>query len=205
LKKNLPDILQTGFDYVVREINKLRANEYLNIKEFLLSEDFNNILKNWNIFLLNLNHGVSEKKIIDFALNSIFLRYQSIVKKGKKINPETPDEELHQLRIECKKLRYLLEFFISILPENETKKLIEQIRNFQLFLGKFNDFSVQQNFVYRILNEVELAENEKIKFMTAVGGLINYLHIQKIEIRKYFDIEFTKFISHTPQFIIPKK
>jgi len=205
LKNNLPEVLRNGLDYVIREVKILRAKEFIIVRDFILSQDFKNILTNWSNFILNIDQGVSEKKILDFALNSIYLRYQNIIKKGKKINSETPDTELHQLRIECKKLRYLLEFLISILPENESKKLILQIRTFQVFLGKFNDFSVQQEFVYRIITEVELAENEKIEFMTAVGGLINYLHFQKIEIRKNFDIEFAKFLSHTPQFIIPKK
>ena len=37
--------------------------------------------------------------------------YKRIQRQQASLNPDTPDEEVHALRIHCKKLRYLLEFF----------------------------------------------------------------------------------------------
>jgi CHAD domain-containing protein len=84
----------------------------------------------------------------------IYKRYRRIVKKGSKISETTPDEKLHELRIDCKKLRYLLEFFTSLFPENEMKKLVKQLKQLQENLGDFNDLSVQQEFLVNHLGRL---------------------------------------------------
>jgi len=53
-------------------------------------------------------------------------------------------EVLHQLRIECKKLRYMLEFFRSLYTPSQIKGLIRTLRRLQDNLGDFNDCEVQQ-------------------------------------------------------------
>ncbi len=55
-----------------------------------------------------------------------------------------PDEAVHQVRIQCKKLRYLVEFFSELLPAEETEHIEKQLRRLQNTLGLFNDYSVQQ-------------------------------------------------------------
>ncbi len=66
---------------------------------------------------------------------------------------DTEDEVVHQLRINCKKLRYLMEFFAPLFPENEIKTLIKALKLLQDNLGNFNDYSVQQIFLRQVLNE----------------------------------------------------
>lgn len=62
---------------------------------------------------------------------------------------ETGDTQgLHRLRIECKKLRYLFEFFISILPADETAGLIRRLRTLQDVLGRLHDLDVQEELVH---------------------------------------------------------
>jgi len=57
--------------------------------------------------------------IIDLARKRIYKRYQRVVSDGDYILTHTQDELLHALRIECKKLRYLMEFFASLFPKKE--------------------------------------------------------------------------------------
>jgi len=45
------------------------------------------------------------------VFSAIHRRYRKICKLAAGIDAATPDEGIHQLRIECKKLRYLMEFF----------------------------------------------------------------------------------------------
>ena len=40
-------------------------------------------------------------------------RYRGVVRRGRGITSASSDESLHALRIRCKQLRYLLEFFAS--------------------------------------------------------------------------------------------
>jgi len=63
---------------------------------------------------------------------------------GGTIQPTSPDELLHQVRIECKKLRYLMEFFSELIPDVTNVMLQKRLRRLQSRLGDFNDASVQQ-------------------------------------------------------------
>ena len=46
-----------------------------------------------------------------YACALIWKRYRKVCKLARSITPDTPDEIVHDLRIDCKKLRYLMEFF----------------------------------------------------------------------------------------------
>ena len=53
-------------------------------------------------------------------------------------------EAVHRLRIECKKLRYLMEFFAELFPKEEGSAVLRLLRRLQTRLGEFNDALVQQ-------------------------------------------------------------
>ena len=58
-------------------------------------------------------------------------RYRNIRRIAAVIAVDTPDEVVHELRIECKKLRYLLEFFKELIPEEEGAALLKSLRRLQ--------------------------------------------------------------------------
>ena len=78
------------------------------------------------------------------AFRRIWKRFRKIRRIARKIGPETPDEAIHRLRIECKKLRYLMEFFAELIPPEEGGRLVKLLKRLQGRLGEFNDASVQQ-------------------------------------------------------------
>ena len=59
-------------------------------------------------------------------------------------------ESLHRLRIDCKKLRYLLEFFRSLYPPREAASLIKSLKSLQGVLGDIHDLAVHQEMARRI-------------------------------------------------------
>ena len=59
----------------------------------------------------------SDVPAIALARKFMLKRFKTVLKRGKAINDDTPDEALHDLRIDCKKLRYLLEFFASLFSQ----------------------------------------------------------------------------------------
>ncbi|MGB3221516.1 MAG: CHAD domain-containing protein [Desulforhopalus sp.] len=116
-----------------------------------------------------------EEKSLAFACKSILKRYDKVCKIARSIDDETEDETVHQLRINCKKLRYLIEFFAPIFPEDEIKSLIKSLKVLQDNLGNFNDYSVQQEFLRQVLNEkmggfggAELKVAESVGALTAM-------------------------------------
>ena len=89
---------------------------------------------------------------LDFACRLVLKRYGKVCKIARSIDGKTADDVIHQLRIHCKKLRYLMEFFSPLFPENEIKTLIKSLKVLQDNLGNFNDYSVQQKFLRHVLD-----------------------------------------------------
>ena len=68
-------------------------------------------------------------------------RYRGVLRRGREITSASRDESLHALRIQCKRLRYLLEFFRPAyggLLKAETRRL----KKLQDVLGDFQDACV---------------------------------------------------------------
>lgn len=129
--------------------------------------------------------------ILPLAKATIFKRYQKILKMGKRIATDSPDEHFHDLRLQCKKLRYLLEFFTGLFPRKTVAGLIKQLKQLQETLGELNDINVQQEFMLAQL------QNQRQTPMTsgATGGLITQMATTREEIRSQFFTAFEKFQS----------
>ena len=125
-----------------------------------------------------------------------------MLKRGKAINDDTPDEALHDLRIDCKKLRYLLEFFASLFSKNKMDKLIGYMKKLQDNLGDFNDLSVQQQELMTYLNEVlpRSRRADRLLCAAAIGGLIARLHDQQRVVRREFASAFRHIFGQKKMF-----
>ncbi len=77
----------------------------------------------------------------DAAWQLIGKRYKSVRRDGRAITPGSPDESLHALRIQCKRLRYLFEFFYPIYGK-VLKPQIKRLKKLQDVLGEFQDACV---------------------------------------------------------------
>lgn len=81
------------------------------------------------------------------AHDTLWLHFKQVESYCLEITPKSPDTNIHALRIECKKLRYLLEYFAPILPKKAAKQQITHLKSLQDTLGNFNDSSVQLAFL----------------------------------------------------------
>lgn len=100
---------------------------------------------------------------------------------------------VHKLRIECKKLRYLLEFYSSLFKFGLIPALIRQLKILQDYLGEFNDYSVQQAALHDYINKMTFKDEKNKQIIAAIGFLIGKLNERQIEVRKDFTKTFHKF------------
>jgi CHAD domain-containing protein len=133
--------------------------------------------------------------IIDLARKRIYAKYRRTVKDGNLILDDTKDEMLHLLRIECKKLRYLLEFFSSLFPRKKVNVLIEQLKKLQDNLGDFNDFCIQEEYLLKIAEELPTTDQQAKKTLVAIGSLIGTLDEKKQAAKDAFAKTFTDYAS----------
>lgn len=165
------------FEYFRKE----RAKEYKAVRKVVLSKKYDRrIGKLEKLFANDENLAIGPSGMepsLDFGCRLILKRYKQVCKIAKKIDDSSPDEIVHQLRISCKKLRYLMEFFTPLFPGRNIKELIKALKRLQDNLGRFNDYSVQQSFLREVLRET-LPEFKKDKIIVteSIGALTAMLY-----------------------------
>jgi CHAD domain-containing protein len=196
----VPESLRPGVLQLFRSLKVKRRNEMKILTAAMAGTAYQAALENLEKFAdkdrradrLSLS---GRRPIIETAKTVIAKRYRSIVKSGRKITLATPDQKIHDLRIDCKKLRYLLEFFASLFPNEEMKTLIKQLKILQDNLGTFNDLSVQQAFLYDHLKGLHATSQRATNMAASTGGLICRLYGQQSGVRDAFFVIFKQFDS----------
>ncbi len=146
----LPENLWPGFEQLFRQVKRRRGHAHKKVAAFLGGEDY---LEKVGFLLRSLQSEPefigqqARHEIKPLVGRKIMRQYRLIQSAGDAIDRETPDAAVHELRIECKKLRYLLELFAELFPRDKLKVLIRDLKVLQDNLGRFNDFSVQREFL----------------------------------------------------------
>jgi len=112
--------------------------------------------------------------------------YRRVYECGRMIAPETRAEALHALRIDCKMLRYLVEFFRSLYPAKEVVELVDALRQLQDNLGDFNDLQVQQDSLCTFAREMSDEGLASVESLLAMGRLVEHLSQRQIGERQRF-------------------
>ena len=129
-----------------------RAEAQKKFVEMLKSSQYRKNIKQWHDYL---EHSGTESfppdkpsmavyKLADELLWNV---YQQTIKQGNAITSKSKASALHELRKTFKKLRYLMEFFLSIYPAGKMAELITALKALQEKLGKFNDLDVHVGIV----------------------------------------------------------
>ena len=118
-----------------------------------------------------------------------------VLKRGSAIDDDTPAAALHRLRIECKKLRYLLSFFASLYDRQEIARLIAALKKLQDNLGDFNDYEVQQAWLTQCARDMSADGTAPVETLLAMGRLEDRLQIRQEEERHRFGQRFALFAA----------
>jgi CHAD domain-containing protein len=79
-------------------------------------------------------------------------RFRKLRARGDRIGPGSEPAEFHRLRIHGKRLRYALEFFADLYPE-QTRQLIKRLVTLQDLLGQHQDADVAISRLRRLAGE----------------------------------------------------
>jgi CHAD domain-containing protein len=128
-----------------------------------------------------------------WALQRVAKAHRRLVKRGRCIDRRSPDEQLHELRIDAKKLRYLLEFFRSLVPAGELGTLVKELKRLQDNLGDFNDACVQSELLRGLARDLEERGRASADTLLAIGRLVERAEARKAVERADFEARFTRF------------
>jgi CHAD domain-containing protein len=193
------------FDY----LRSHRAQALQDVIAFIDSSAYAQILKDWQDFLYDpqANEEAVERQppanaavpIISLASRRIRRWYQRVIAEGNALTIQPQDSQMHALRIKCKKLRYLIEFFQSVYPPDKVSLLVNQLKKLQDNLGEFNDLSVQQAYLLELAGKLPLDQEQTrlaaARALVATGSLVNSLAVRQQEVRNHFAETFKGFAS----------
>lgn len=177
-----------------------KRREHRKLVKALKSKRYRNLLKGWREFLAQPVPRTSRlpratQPIGQVASDRIWRVYAKVIRKGGAIKAGSPAEKLHRLRIDCKKLRYLMEFFRSLYPPDELDRLLRELKRLQNNLGDFNDFAVQRETLKRMAAQRDAARRLPVETLMCIGRLLERLEAGQRKERSKFMRRFRAFSS----------
>lgn len=170
------DVLLEQLPELAAEVCPENAADLEPLREFLLGErataqqamvkvlrgsKYRRLLRTWRAFLEKppkvtaRSAPNAERPILEVARERIYAVYRGIRKKTRAFKAPVPAEDLHQLRIDCKKLRYLLELFRSLWGADEIADVLADLKHLQDLLGEMNDLEVQKGRLLELARALE--------------------------------------------------
>ena len=203
-RSRLPTLVQNDLGPLHGFLQTHQTIEQRTLAKALNSSRYRKLINGWRTYLdtpapKRSTLPNATRPISQVANERIWRVYRRVLKEGHAITPETPAENLHELRKTCKKLRYLMEFFQSLYPAQDIKALIKVLKVLQDNLGDFQDFEVQvaklKEFSHQMMKEAKAPAET---FM-AMGILVESLDQRQHETREEFAARFQQFAMHENQ------
>ncbi len=196
---SLPESVRRDLGPLKEFLEHHQRLEQRKLVQTLDSRRYQRLIRDWSAYLEQpaaepvagqFNAG---RPIVEIGSERIWKTYRKVAKEGRAIGPETPAEALHDLRIRCKKLRYLLEFFRSLYPAKKIGPLIASLKKLQDNLGDFNDYEVQQGALAEFARQMRDEGETPVETLLAMGRLVDHLETGQHNERLAFHERFALF------------
>lgn len=180
----------------------LRAHEDQERERCSLALDsarYRSLLREWTDFLGRPPATEAEpedaaRPVRDVAAERITKAFARVARRGAEIEQASPAATFHRLRLDCKKLRYLLEFFAGLFDGDEGASAVRTLRRIQDSLGKINDLRVQADWLQRFPGSET----------GAAAALSGHLERRQREERAAFVEGFASFIDRANEIAIER-
>jgi len=201
-KALLPSSLRNDIDPLFVYLSNKRSKALKQVVKSFGSNKYRQIFHEWEIFLNEPPKDVpktsnADLSILTLAQKRIYKQYRLIFDSINQISENVDDKKLHALRIECKKIRYLLEFFSSLFSCKEMNTLLDQLKKLQNKLGVLNDLFVHQEYLLNISEELPATHNKNKRTLVSIGSLIGALDREMRVVKKSLFKTFRDFGSPT--------
>ena len=119
--------------------------------------------------------------------------YRRVLRRGSRITPASPAEDLHDLRKRCKELRYLLEIFAPVLDPGGAGGAVKELKALQDVLGTFQDSEAQREADLRAGRRHDGGGDADARTMLAMGEIAARLQESMQASRAEFAATFASF------------
>lgn len=164
----------------------------------LESSRYRKLISDWHAYLTSplpmrssLHNAL--RPAYDVVCKRIWRMYRRVISEGEAIRPGSPPEDLHELRKSCKKLRYLMEFFLSLYPKNKTRQLINALKSLQDQLGEYQDLHVQLASLATIRAQIIAETVATERMLVAFDLILRTIDHRQEKVREMFTARFGTF------------
>lgn len=178
--------------------------EQRRLAQILDGAELQGLLAQWRAFLETPVPDSPEAKdastpIKQVADARIWRMAKRVRREGRAITPESPATEMHELRKSSKKLRYLMEFFQSLYPEDAIRPLIRLLKDLLDNLGSFQDLAVQAAHLRELAGRMRAEGQADTDTLLAMGALIGQVMERQQQARDAFAEVFAGFLAAESQ------
>ncbi|MGE5140783.1 MAG: CHAD domain-containing protein [Rudaea sp.] len=178
----LPLERQRSLDPLISDWQARRARAQKDLVHFLDAQDYREWVKRVERFIESKNESDAARvgDVIPWMLWKRYTKVREFEPRAQQAGLAT----LHRLRIQCKRLRYAIEFFAETLgPESQT--LLDPLIALQDYLGELHDADVASQLVTEfVAGRAELAQQQGIAG-ASLEGVMSYLAALQARITSY--------------------
>jgi CHAD domain-containing protein len=176
-RASLPASMAPDLDPLEARLKSEHTTEQAKLKRKLASAEMRQLLADWHA-VLDADQPPGEPgwfadlPIERVASRRIWRMYKKVRKDGRAVTPDGPADAMHELRKDCKKLRYLIEFFRGLYPKDDVKDLIKALKALLDNLGAFQDLEVQADKLRGFARGFDLQDPDTLPTVMAIGALV---------------------------------
>jgi CHAD domain-containing protein len=199
--------MRDDLDPLLHVLRARRAVARRALVRALRSKRMSTLLSGWGSFLDGLvampedERPEAARPIAEVSGERIRKVYRRMLKMGGAIEPSSPAESYHELRKKGKELRYLLELFGMLYPDDVVKPMIKTLKALQDVLGRHQDREVQVALLRSLGPSVGEAAGGDAALM-AIGALVVRLGEDERAARGEFAGRFAEFASEDQQRLV---
>jgi len=176
-RASLPLSMAGDLDTLEQHLREAQRREQAKLKRKLGSREMRALLHDWRAVLeAAVPPGeagwFADLPVERVASQRIWRMYRRVLKAGRAITPASPPEALHALRKDCKKLRYLIEFFRGIYPAKDLKGIVRALKELLDNLGDYQDKEVQAERLKAFAQDFSREDPHGLDGVLAIGALV---------------------------------
>ncbi|MEZ4517984.1 MAG: CHAD domain-containing protein [Chloroflexota bacterium] len=188
LRAHLPEYLRDRLDPLYDHLVQRQRKEHNILVKALDTTRYAHLKQDWPVFL---NQPIPPEEVPEAAKKSTLLvanqqilrTYRHAARDAAAITDASPSEQVHDLRKQAKKLRYLMEFFSSLYPKEDLKALVAELKLLQDVLGEYQDLQVQIESLETYASEMQAAGEAPADTLVAIGALTGQLYNRELQVR----------------------
>ncbi|MBD3166470.1 CHAD domain-containing protein [bacterium] len=175
-----------------------QVEEFKQLIIMLQQPGYHSFLEEWDAFLRSDDETIArdgqavQVRLIPFADESVRTLFDRVQTLRSEVEQSEDYELMHQLRIECKQLRYALEFFHDLNPDR-FPVVIKMLKKVQDHLGDLNDLVNHERITQDVIREWRGMDAKTDESCSACSALLAYLKTRQKELTDQFPDVFHAF------------